>query len=237
MTQRLSELTADAWLGAQLGCPAFHLVGLPAASVPSLLDALPPGPSFVDAKVPADQVERANELVECGFRVVDVNVTLDRDRSPLPGAVPSSVGFAEAREADDVAALAATALTTSRFHLDPAIPGPTASALKATWARNFFTGQRGAWMVVAREEEQPTGFLQLLDRPDELVIDLIAVEPSRQGSGVGRSMFAFALACCGSAPKVVVGTQAANTRSLRFYESLGFRVAATTFVLHRHGQI
>ena len=33
-----------------------------------------------------------------------------------------------------------------------------------------------------------------------------------------------------------VGTQAANTPSVRLYESLGFRLSQAQFVLHHHGR-
>jgi len=34
--------------------------------------------------------------------------------------------------------------------------------------------------------------------------------------------------------RIVVGTQISNTRSLRAYGRLGFRVCSATHVLHRH---
>jgi ribosomal protein S18 acetylase RimI-like enzyme len=35
---------------------------------------------------------------------------------------------------------------------------------------------------------------------------------------------------------IVVGTQAANIPSVRLYESLGFRLRSSQYVLHHHGK-
>ncbi len=38
-----------------------------------------------------------------------------------------------------------------------------------------------------------------------------------------------------AAAELVVGTQAANTPSVRLYEGLGFRLTSAQLVLHHHG--
>lgn len=222
-----APVAADHWLTEQLGVPAYHLgEGDPVE--------LPAGPSFVDAKVPTHDVGRVDRLESAGFRVVDTAVTLELPSRTVDAPI-TATGFAAPGDADVVAEIAATAITLSRFHLDPRIPDVTASALKAAWTRSFFAGNRGAWMVVARTGSTVVGFLQLIDTVDALVIDLVAVRPLDQGAGLGRSMMARAARDCGSASALRVGTQAANMGSLRFYESLGFRVVGTQYVLHRHG--
>lgn len=221
------SVASDAWLTRQLGIPASHLVGTDPTE-------LPVDPSFIDARVPTSDLVVLNRLEDCGFRVIDTAVTLERpDRDVGVGMEPAS--FAEPGDAEPVGRIAATALTQSRFHLDPLVPDTVACSLKAAWAGSFFSGDRGDWMVVARSAGAVVGFLQLLDRPDALVIDLIATDRAHQGRGMGAAMVSFAAAHCGSAPALRVGTQAANIGSLRFYGSLGFRIVSTDYVLHRHG--
>ena len=234
---RVADLAVqeDRWLGGHLGKAAYHLPVEPASSAEQLQAMLAPlrGARFVDAKVPTTDVASVGALEDCGFRVVDVNVTMEVPRLVVDHA-PAGVGLAGADDEAEVGRIAASALTQSRFHLDPAIRPSVASAIKEAWARNFFVGARGDWMVVGRSGAAIDGFAQLLDRPDALVIDLIAVSPTRQGAGIGRALIEHACHACGDAPLVRVGTQAANTRSLRFYESLGFKVVSTAFVLHQH---
>jgi len=222
-----TSIVTDDWLSHELGRPVAHLIGTEPGQMPS-------GPSFVDARVPTSEVAAVTRLEDAGFRVVDAAVTLERPRCDDGGSL-ASARFAEPGDAGAVRAIASTALTQSRFHLDPEIPDEAACALKASWAGNFFTGDRGDWMVVAQVDGVASGFLQLLDRPDALVIDLVAVSRDHQGKGLGAAMIRFASAHCGSAPLLRVGTQAANVRSLGFYGSLGFRIVRTEYVLHRHG--
>jgi ribosomal protein S18 acetylase RimI-like enzyme len=106
--------------------------------------------------------------------------------------------------------------------------------LKEAWARNYFRGQRGQWMVLAQPADQPVGFLQLLAAPDGgLIIDLIGVEGHSRRLGAAAAMIAFATQHCRPLVPIVVGTQAANVASLRLYSGLGFLPEATTYVLHR----
>lgn len=224
-------VTADAWLSGELGVPAFHLNG----SADDARAHLPQHRSFVDAKVPARDIAAVHALLDLGFRPVDVNVTLDRPRAGIEEARAAGVGFAERADAEAVAAIAAASLRTSRFHLDPLVADDVADRLKGSWARGFFAGTRGDWMVVARAGGRAIGFLQLLSRPDALVIDLIAVHADHRGAGLGRAMIGFASEACGDQPLVRVGTQVANVDSLRFYEALGFTIVRTEHVLHRHG--
>lgn len=120
------------------------------------------------------------------------------------------------------------------------MPQATADAIKRAWAGNFFEGRRGDGMLVAEHEGRLAGFLQLLWGNDAcLVIDLIGVDPAFQGRGIGRGMILHAArhgTGCGPVPRSMqVGTQAANTPSVRLYESLGFRLASAQHVLHYHG--
>ena len=66
-------------------------------------------------------------------------------------------------------------------------------------------------------------------------IDLIAVSDERQGEGVGRALvLRFLEESTGLADVATVGTQTANEAAIRFYERLGFTVAATAYDLHGH---
>ena len=116
-----------------------------------------------------------------------------------------------------------------------------ANAIKSEWAANYFCGKRGDGMVVAEQDRQVVGFVQLLWHADEcLVIDLIGVDSPHQGEGIGRDMIGYAfhhgIGDDRRPSRIRVGTQAANTPSVRLYESLGFRLITAQYVLHYHSR-
>ena len=198
------------------------------------------GKAFFFAKVPTHDVALLNKSVRAGFRVVDVNMAFD-----WTGSAPERVGVDRisveiAADADhaSVEALAAECFTMSRFHLDPAISTRQANDVKRHWARNSCKG-RAPVVYVARVQDQTAGFLAVLlhsgpSRTDA-VIDLIGVDKRFQGQGIGRALSArFISDWKTRADRLRVGTQVSNIPALRLYETLGFRMTDTSYVLHAH---
>ncbi len=124
----------------------------------------------------------------------------------------------------------------SRFHLDPAIPDDVARSIKREWVANYFTGARGDRMLVAEHDGEVAGFQLVLDTPAAAIIDLIAVAATARGQRLGSSLVC-SLAKSSPGRSVQAGTQVANLPALRLYERLGFMVAQTQFVLHRHSPV
>ncbi len=209
-------MRTDAWLAERLGRPAYTFEE---DDGPQEL-----GAGFYQAKVDCGDVARVRALENAGFRVVDVNLTLRRE--PAPFDAPGAVSVARPAHRAAVMEIAEHGFTTSRFHLDPEIPDAAAAAIKRDWAAALCDSERGETLLVAEAKGAPAGFLGLLEGA---VIDLIAVRADARGSGVGRALVA---AVSGSA--LTVGTQAANTGALRFYERLGFETVAARYVLHLH---
>lgn len=234
----MTGLRQDAWLGEILGCHAWRVIVGPDGPDAETRDAMGrlEGPAFLFAKVPTSDIRCVAALGALGFHVVDTNVTLER---PVPGDAVTALGTycrpARPEDREAVASLAARSFTYSRLHLDPAVPRPAADRSRAEWAGNYFAGRRGDHMVIAERDGDCAGFLQLLGPGDgTLTIDLIGVDPAHRRNGVARDMIGFAIARFGGIARVRVGTQAANIPSLRLYEALGFRTAATSYVLHCH---
>jgi ribosomal protein S18 acetylase RimI-like enzyme len=170
--------------------------------------------------------------------VVDTALTFDAEGVSAPGD-DSRIRFARPDDEKEVRALAGSAFQYSRFHLDPAIPAALAHRIKSEWAGNWFRGARGDGMIVAEDAGRVAGFLQLLWRGERLVIDLVAVDPASRARGLARAMIGCAAKRgTGDARRpaaITVGTQAANIPSVRLYESLGFRLRGSQYVLHHHG--
>jgi ribosomal protein S18 acetylase RimI-like enzyme len=232
-------LAKDRWLSARLGRPAFHLIGalgVPGSWADDVRCRLARQPVFVDVKVPVedhDGVERATKL---GFTLIDTNLCFSAERRTIPTSGQAEIAFVKPDMEAAVGAIAERAFVFDRFHRDPRT-AEAANTIKRDWARDFFSGERGEWMVAASRSCVPVGFLQLLrSTAGELVIDLVAVDAAYVGQGLASAMIAFAARHCDVPGPVVVGTQLINVRSIRLYERLGFRLRSAQYVFHHHGQ-
>jgi ribosomal protein S18 acetylase RimI-like enzyme len=223
-----------------LGKPAYRLRVGDDVSSPAVRDALQDaavGSSFVDAKIEVDRLDAVAALQASGFLLVDTNVVLELLRPPPRASVTAGVTVRDAQPGDaaEVRTVARSSFAFSRFHLDPQVPKATADELKAEWVGNFFTGARGDHCAVAVDPLGPCAFLlALTPRLDEVVIDLVAVASRAQRQGVGAALVRHIWEAA-EPKRVTVGTQLANVTSLRFYESLGFRMRSASYVFHRHG--
>jgi ribosomal protein S18 acetylase RimI-like enzyme len=240
-------LAEDRWLAELVGKPCYRILLVvstpPAASdrARQRLDEIARTDSFVYAKVPTDDKENAGWLRGQAFVLVETalilqkTVSVNRGQGSV-GPEPFCVRPARPDDADKVAALAARAFSLDRFHSDPLIPNATADCIKARWARGFFHRERGDAMIVAEADGAIVGFNQLVLRHDgSLVIDLIAVAPEHRGCGIATAMVRSAEAAFDGIERVVVETQIANKPSVAFYQAMGFRLADSKYVFHRHG--
>lgn len=220
----------DPWLAERLGRPVLTFeAGDGADQVAG--EAARRAPAFAQAKVDCGDVPTTVALQDAGFRVVDVNVTLSRPAAG--GDAPVDVEEASESDRDAVLEIAAEHYGVSRFHRDAAIPDELANAIKRDWAEALLDGRRGDRLLVIRHGQRAVGFLGVLaPAPDVRVIDLVAVHSAERRAGVGRALVEALLAWGDG--RVEVGTQVANTGSLRFYERLGFTVKDTRYVLHLH---
>ena len=77
---------------------------------------------------------------------------------------------------------------------------------------------------VARAGEDVAGVLVLRPQPPALLLENIAVDPGRQGQGLGRALMAFAedRARAEGLAEVVLYTNERMTENLRFYPALGY---------------
>ncbi len=246
-TPPLSEpqsVRKDEWLSKLVGREAYTLV-----VTPSLLEAASgkhsrgytqfrerqAKPVFMTAKVPVTDRAGVQFLQEHGFRLIDTNLRFEkRAENSTPGSGDCLLRFAEPADRDAVMDLARRNFVFTRFHLDELIPKSTADEIKAQWAGNFFSGQRGDQLVVAVLDNKIVGFtLLLVPDKSEVVIDLIAVNEAHRRRGIAAEMIAFVESQFASS-QIAVGTQVANLPSVRLYEKLGFRLAEAQYVFHFH---
>jgi dTDP-4-amino-4,6-dideoxy-D-galactose acyltransferase len=222
----------DGWLAQRLGRAVLTWdEGDDPASVADA--AARRAPAFAQAKVPAGDLQTVGRLEDAGFRVVDVNVTLDRSAGPLDVHTAGAVGTACPDDAPALLEIAERHYGVSRFHLDPRVPGEVAARIKRDWLQAYLDGERGERLLAVRTGDRALGFLAVLAaEPGVAVIDLIAVHGDHRGAGLGGALVAHLVREAGD--RVRVGTQVANVAALRFYERLGFTILETRFVMHLH---
>lgn len=233
------EARDDIWLSRHIGRPALLLNIGKDADDRKLRQRLSAEAVFATAKVPAENVAALRFLEEAGCRVVDVNMTYAINVEDLPGRAAGRARLARPEDRAGVEDVAGHAFRYTRFHLDNVIPLSLAHRIKRIWAGNYFAGGRGTALLVAEDAEGICGFLQVLERGDAAVIDLVAVAPRAAGRGHGSaliSVLAKTSLTNGQLPRrIIVGSQAANIPATRFYENQGFRLEAAAYVLHHHG--
>jgi ribosomal protein S18 acetylase RimI-like enzyme len=232
----LTPLLSDEFLSGIVGRPTFRVPVRPGGCDDATIDGIRAAqqrPVFLYAKLPTDSLAAVAWLEALGFHVIDTNVTLER---AVGGEQIAAAATRPARPDDRprIVEIAAGSFAYSRLHLDPAIPRAAADRSRAEWAGNFFVGDRGDHMVVGEADGSVAGFAQLLGPRDGVVtIDLIGVAEPFRRRGIAAALVAASAAIAG-ARTLRVGTQIANTPSLRFYETLGFRIVESQYVLHYH---
>lgn len=213
-------LHKDEWLSG------FFPAGAYIYKAPFGGETLPRG--FICAKVPAHDIGAARRLAAEGFYLVETLAHFRQNAIAPPAGGGDLISDAQPEDETAVGDIAAHAFTQSRLYRDDAISPALASDIKREWARNFFRGQRGDKMLVAREGGRAVGFNLLIGD----VIDLIAVHPDYTRRGIAGALIAVANQTCGP---LRAGTQITNAASLSLYRKAGFALDNASYVFHRHG--
>ncbi len=235
-----SGIDEDRWLSERFCHPVFTVraLGRDRISEQVRAHARKQGRAMYQAKVPVDRTDVAAELTRAGFAVVNTGLVLAAAPRASGGPAGVEIRDANAGADDPIIDLARRAFWASRFHLDPVIPADVANRIKADWIANCLSGRRGDRVLVAVVAGDPVGFLATMASDGEErceIIDLIAVDSSARGRGVGASLVGHLLAdVVGRRDVVRVGTQAANVGATRFYERLGFVLSDAAYDLHLH---
>lgn len=199
------------------------------------------GERYLLIRLPAADIEGIHQLEASGFRLVDGVLTFGCDLSQLRPEEEQSVDGLRisATTAADVPALEETAAASfriDRFHSDPFIGQERADELHRQWVRSSCQGF--ADCVLVAYDGDPIGFTTLkLDSVASSVagvgiglVVLVAVAPSSRRRGVARQLTLASLAWfrATGCSWVEVGTQLANIRASRVYESAGFSLVGSS---------
>ena len=225
----------DDWLSEGLGKSVFTVIVPPSGDISGLMEKLR-GDSLYQARVPVDCTNLLNDFLELGFSFVNTNIELILGTLKVASTLDVNVRVASPVDQPRVAELATKAFTNDRFHLDSQIDNLVAESIKAKWAKNYFTGDRGSQMVIAELNAKLIGFLLLMNKTKTIkAIDLVAVDDDYKGRGVAGQMIGDVVHnYLKTGDKLTVTTQLRNASSLRLYEKLGFRYFDASYMLHLH---
>jgi ribosomal protein S18 acetylase RimI-like enzyme len=182
------------------------------------------GVELLYVRVPGADATRVEHAVRRGARLVDLRAELDRAGEP-PEA-PAGTRRASAADLPAVERGARQLSAASRFAADPRIAAERVAEMYLIWARACLEGG-----VVVLPEDGAGGFVGATHANGETRLDLVWVDPSRAGRGLGRTLVDAALAAA-PAPRARVVTSATNVPAMRLYESAGFRTRSVDALLH-----
>lgn len=196
---------------------------------------------FVSCKIPLDFVPEQGVLVDLGFRLIEVSglfqkliISMDGYRSSVGSEDDLNVRRAGEHDRGDIGVIASSAFVSSRFHIDPKIDSEIANRIKKGWATNYFSGNRGNDMFVVEYKGRTIGFCLLIEKREDLLIDLIAIDREFQGKGAGKKLIHEIISKYPKSQKLLAGTQLSNKSSVFFYQALGFDLVSSGLVYHFH---
>jgi dTDP-4-amino-4,6-dideoxy-D-galactose acyltransferase len=181
--------------------------------------------------------QQTSDLAQtCGFRLVDVRVTLEADAPPsaAPDRGRRSVRVAGPDDVDSLKAIARESHRYTRFYSDGRFNRDRCDDLYEEW----IVRSCGGWadrVLVVDDGGSCAGYLTCHVRNGAGQIGLFAVAAPRRGHGVGSALVAAArqwFAAEGADPVSVV-TQARNDAALRLYQRAGMTVRSIQLWFHK----
>lgn len=232
------KIVRDAWLSEVFGYDVFkiNLENNETLVSKNIFPKELPQHAFYYAKVPVTSVSQVGDLTNAGFRVIDVNVSFERKPENITANENIIIRDVKPEDEIDVLKIAETSFVYSRFHLDPLVSKELADKIKREWIANYIRKQRGEKLLVAEVNGKPAGFLALLVTNEKIaVIDLIGVDKNMQGQGIAKRLVRFHINdAVKKYSSLLVGTQIANIPSMRLYQTCGYEISNSTYVLHAH---
>lgn len=182
--------------------------------------------------VPADNSRLVTVAEECGFRVREIRVELQRSVAGHPARIDGlRVGSLE--DLSVLAPIARSRIRGTRFFADDHFASERAAELYVEWLRRGLTdtterqtlvdGNNRGFVVCHKDVASGIG-----------TIELIAVDQDAAGRGLGKSLIAGAGAVFRESRMhtATVVTQGSNINAQALYQSCGYRTAKMFYWLH-----
>ena len=193
---------------------------------------------LVTCRVPAERVAWTYALSRHGFYPVETSIQPARDLSSYePGRRFGGLKLREMRDEDrsTVLAIAGSAFSHGRFHLDENIPRAGANKRYARWIENALADGDLVLVFEDGDRSNVLGFYHLRDLGQQTAdLSLAALDPKTQGLGLGPLMYDQCLEECVARgfERVQTNISVANSAVLNIYAELGFVFRKPEFVMH-----
>lgn len=195
--------------------------------------------SFVTVKIDSDSSRELHYfLQECGFRVVDTELTLQYDNieKKIP-VLDNKVHYERVVYNDGLPYEAlGSVFKSTRFHYDSMIPREKANLLWIEFIRNFKISETNH-IFAARCRGEIAGVIVVKENASALTLKLcfVSVIDEFRGIGVGSGLIRFVIGHF-NGHAISTETQARNTGALNFYIRNGFSIVrCAQTVYHRWG--
>lgn len=184
--------------------------------------------------VDAADARSVRAAAECGWRVVDMRVTLSTAAAD-DGGGSGCIRLATPADIPELKDIAARSHRDSRFYADGNFPAAACDALFETWIERSVREREFAGVVLVAElNSRAAGYITCSVCDHEGQIGLVAVHEAARGAGLGTHLVAESVRWSArhGAEKIMVVTQGCNVAALRMYERRGFRTASVQLWFH-----
>lgn len=209
-----------------------------AGSYPLLVNGLmQAGFEYVTARRPQSDWAQIHRLEAAGFHILDgileFAFALDQRERSSAKASRYPLRLSRVSDALGVAELSARTFTLSRFHNDPRLTRAQADRVFFEWARNSCLGVVAKAVWIGEDGAKPVGFITCKLAGQTGVIDLVGVDSTATGQGLGSALVRqacewFAEQGC---TRVTVQTQTSNLVAIQLYSRLNFTPSACSLTL------
>jgi ribosomal protein S18 acetylase RimI-like enzyme len=175
-----------------------------------------------------------NGLVRRGFTFINGQAFLAKESTEFADYASDAVREARPEDKGRIWDIAFNAYSFDRFHVDEKLRF-AADDINASWAVNYFTGNRGTDMLVWDKDGVVGGFILLIVTDGVFSIDLIAVDKEFKRQGIARELVACAESKYADCTRFTVVTQLENSPALQLYCKLGYDIVEIDGIFHRHG--
>lgn len=197
-------------------------------------------PCLVYSKIPTRAVAQAQVLTAHGFYPVETiaEISLPLARIiPLAARRPGQGQLRQARETDlpQVIAIARSAFSNDRLHLDPNLSPEKANERYGQWVERGFDASEPIFVYEDRRTGQVIGFFHIREiAPKTIDLSLAAVSRAYQGSGLGALMYEAVLTECQARGYQTAITRITinNLEIINLFARLGFMFRAAVLTLH-----
>jgi dTDP-4-amino-4,6-dideoxy-D-galactose acyltransferase len=204
------------------------------------------GVRYLTARVDAADLSTIRALERERFELLDGLLTFSiklREAVSRPVNTDLEIRLYRPQDLEEVLAIARSAYTCDRFHVDRALAPGVADRLYDAWVRSSCSGQAADAVMVATRQGKLLSYVTCkIGRDSDAgagaptgTIGLVATAEEARGSGVGSATLdgAFGWFRQQGVEVVEVGTQMQNVGACRLYEQAGFRMARMNLTFRR----